>query len=131
MHILDTIAQEQIGNFIEMMFSPFSFHVGFVYFIQIKDHPKKPIKIGFTRRSVTIRLRELQQQIPFYKLALIGSFKGSTDDERILKKHFRDYKIASETLSKRTSEWFKSEKSVVDDIVKLLQYHREHKPYEI
>lgn len=81
--------------------------IGFIYFIQSENNDL--IKIGFTV-DLNRRIKMLQNMSPV-KLKLLGSQKGSINDERKLHKRFKKYRSHG--------EWFEPKKIIINYINKL------------
>lgn len=67
---------------------------GYVYFIQLGEDG--PIKIGWTGRTVAIRLRELCARYPWLSVKFLGKIPGELYQEKSLHNRFKKHMIVPE-----------------------------------
>lgn len=80
-----------------------------VYFVL--DREVCQIKVGYTRRSVAARVRELERKRG-RKLELLGTLTGGYDLERAMHGRFREYR-------REGHDWYGSE--IIADVAALLE----------
>jgi hypothetical protein len=68
---------------------------GWVYFLQPAHRPDAPVKIGFSERSITNRLRNLQTASPD-ALVFLAALPGTRETERALHSRFAEHRICGE-----------------------------------
>lgn len=87
---------------------------GHVYFIQAGQDG--PIKIGWTKREISIRFREWCSQIPWADLIFLGKLPGERSRERKIHKLFESDMIVPELPQGMQgiteTEWFQPSKSL-------------------